>query len=151
MYTVVCLGRTAAASNRLLCKLASQHESCLCGCESRMSKQRKKKIFYSTSESGHRMLLTSYPLGAFQQHVVHHFSGRVEVLQLLSLTLTSLFLPDTFPLSCSCLALSLSPYCSFFLLWRDPSATLMKRQVLCDSVSPVGVTRWRDDGSGAGQ
>lgn len=38
-----------------------------------------------------------------------------------------------------------------FLLWRDPSATLMKRQVLCDSASPVGVTRWRDDGSGAGQ
>lgn len=27
----------------------------------------------------------------------------------------------------------------------------MKRQVLCDSASPVGVTRWRDDGSGAGQ
>lgn len=58
--------------------------------------------------------LTSSRLGTF-----HQFSGRVEVLQLLSLTLNSLFLPGTFPLSCSCLALSLSPYCSFFspLAW----------------------------------
>lgn len=112
---VVCLGRTAAATN----SFASQHESCLCGSHEWVNNERRSfLLLLYTSESGHKMLLfldlTSSRLGPF-----HQFSGRVEVLQLLSLTLTSLFLPGTFPLSCSCPALSLSPYCSFFspLAW----------------------------------
>lgn len=116
---------------------------------------KRKLNFHSVSGSGCKMLLsldvTSLPPGAFDQRVVHQFTGRVEVLQLLSFTLTSFFSLARF-LSPALVSLSASRLTALSsLLWRDPSATLMKRQVLCDSASPVGVTRCRDDGSGAGQ
>lgn len=58
-----------------------------------------------------QLSLDETPPGAFDQRIVHQFTGRVEVLQLLSFTLTSFFSPARFLLSP---ALSLSPYCSSF-------------------------------------
>lgn len=120
---MVCLGRTAAASNRLLCTRASQHARCLCACEPRMSKCQKKMKF---SFRLWKWLQDAAFLGCNQPppgriwpaccSSIYWQSGSTPVALLHTYLL---FLSGTFPLSCSRLALSLSPNCSFFspLAW----------------------------------
>lgn len=135
------------AGRQQFCARASQHQRGLCGCEPRMSKYQKKKNHIScrllkwlqeAAFLGCNPHPPPYPpthptpAGAFDKRVVHQFTGRVAVLQLLSFTLTSFFSPPRFLLSPRPQPLALLLF--LFLLCRDPSAALMKRQVHCDSV-----------------
>lgn len=110
-------------------KMVYKNKKCVCVCACATRKLDFRVGCHAAQCGG------KWALGASDQSV-HQFTGTLEGLLLLFFFFTCLHLLFvTFPLSHH-FPLPIAPVLLFFLPWCEPSVTLMKRHVLCDSPLP---------------